>query len=148
MRVNVLFQRSLVLPVALTVLGFAALRSNAQTAIYTPIELPASREITDILTEQDIPTGFGGFARDYTVYLEEKILSFVTPACYLSEALDSVPQAGIAQLVEQRTENPRVGGSSPPPGIQVNQAKSPEAKGFGAFLFWALTGGGRFIGGF
>jgi hypothetical protein len=26
-------------------------------------------------------------------------------------------QAGIAQLVEQRTENPRVGGSSPPPGI-------------------------------
>jgi hypothetical protein len=25
-------------------------------------------------------------------------------------------QAGIAQLVEQRTENPRVGGSSPPPG--------------------------------
>jgi hypothetical protein len=71
MRVNVLFQRSLVLPVALTVLGFAALRSNAQTAIYTPIELPASREITDILTEQDIPTGFGGFARDYTVYLED-----------------------------------------------------------------------------
>ena len=25
--------------------------------------------------------------------------------------------AGIAQLVEQWTENPRVGGSSPPPGI-------------------------------
>ena len=25
--------------------------------------------------------------------------------------------AGIAQLVEQRTENPRVGGSIPPPGI-------------------------------
>lgn len=27
--------------------------------------------------------------------------------------------AGIAQLVEQRTENPRVGGSSPPPGIFI-----------------------------
>ena len=26
-------------------------------------------------------------------------------------------RAGIAQLVEQRTENPRVGGSNPPPGI-------------------------------
>jgi hypothetical protein len=48
-----------------------AVRTNAQTAIYNPIELPASREITDVLTEQDIPTGFGGFARDYTVYLED-----------------------------------------------------------------------------
>ena len=43
--------------------------------------------------------------------------------------------AGIAQLVEQRTENPRVTGSSPVPGIQVNQAKSSESKRFGAFYF-------------
>ncbi len=28
-------------------------------------------------------------------------------------------QAGIAQLVEQRTENPRVRGSSPRPGIPI-----------------------------
>lgn len=34
--------------------------------------------------------------------------------------------AGIAQSVEQWTENPRVGGSSPPPGIKENQAKSPQ----------------------
>ena len=31
--------------------------------------------------------------------------------------------ARIAQVVEQRTENPRVGGSSPPPGIVKLQSK-------------------------
>ena len=31
--------------------------------------------------------------------------------------------AGIAQLVEQWTENPRVGGSSPPPGITESIGK-------------------------
>ena len=30
-------------------------------------------------------------------------------------------RARIAQVVEQRTENPRVGSSSLPPGIQENQ---------------------------
>ncbi len=30
--------------------------------------------------------------------------------------------AGIAQLVEQRTENPRVPGSSPGPGIHIDRA--------------------------
>jgi hypothetical protein len=68
---NSLLQRGLVLPAALMVVGVGAVRTSAQTAIYNPIELPASREITDVLTEQDIPTGFGGFARDYTVYLED-----------------------------------------------------------------------------
>jgi hypothetical protein len=38
--------------------------------MYNPIPLPASREINDTLSEQDIPTGVGGFARDYTVSLE------------------------------------------------------------------------------
>ena len=42
----------------------------AQTRVYNPIPLPASREITDRLTTQDIPTGFGGHARDYTVQLQ------------------------------------------------------------------------------
>ncbi|MDJ0708233.1 MAG: peptidase, partial [Leptolyngbyaceae cyanobacterium MO_188.B28] len=45
--------------------------ANAQERVYNPIELPKSREITDTLSNQDIPTGFGGFARDYTVYLED-----------------------------------------------------------------------------
>ena len=34
---------------------------------------------------------------------------------------DKIIFAGIAQLVEQRTENPCVGGSSPPPGTQKNK---------------------------
>jgi hypothetical protein len=33
-------------------------------------------------------------------------------------------RAGIAQLVEQRTENPRARGSSPRPGIYSNLASS------------------------
>jgi hypothetical protein len=64
-------RRGLLLPMALTVLGFSAASVRAQTAMYSPIEMPDTREINDLLTEQDIPTGFGGFARDYTVYLED-----------------------------------------------------------------------------
>ena len=38
--------------------------------------------------------------------------------CLGAQAKAAMPLvAGIAQLVEQWTENPRVGGSSPPPGI-------------------------------
>jgi hypothetical protein len=68
---NSLLQRGLVLPAALMVVGVGAVRTSAQTAIYNPIELPASREITDTLSDSDIPTGVGGFARDYTVLLED-----------------------------------------------------------------------------
>ena len=41
--------------------------------------------------------------------------------------------ARIAQLVEQRIENPRVGGSSPPPGTTFSLMKSLFALGFLAF---------------
>ncbi len=34
-------------------------------------------------------------------------------------------KAGIAQLVEQRTENPRVGSSNLPPGIHLNPFYNP-----------------------
>ena len=43
--------------------------AQAQPKIYAPIPLPASQQITDTLTHKDIPTGDGGFARDYTVKL-------------------------------------------------------------------------------
>ena len=42
--------------------------------------------------------------------------------------------AGIAQVVEQKTENLRVGGSTPPPGTILRQAsfaKASEPKGYG-----------------
>lgn len=52
-----------------TLSGLGALSANAQ-AMYNPIRVPATNEITDTLTERDIPTGFGGFARDYIVTFE------------------------------------------------------------------------------
>jgi len=60
------------MPIALTcTIGFSAAKVQAQNAIYTPIPMPDSREIVDNLSENDIPTGVGGFARDYTVRLED-----------------------------------------------------------------------------
>lgn len=41
--------------------------AQAQTPLYTPIPMPADNAIDDMLSESDIPTGFGGFARDYSV---------------------------------------------------------------------------------
>ncbi|WP_197285198.1 MULTISPECIES: PPC domain-containing protein [Planktothricoides] len=43
---------------------------NAQV-IYNPIDLKGRYEITDVLSEKDIPTGQGGFARDYRVTLTD-----------------------------------------------------------------------------
>ena len=49
-------------------IGYSAL---AQSKLYNPIALPPSNEIVDKLTENDIPTGTGGFARDYLVKLNQ-----------------------------------------------------------------------------
>ncbi len=43
---------------------------NAQV-IYNPIDLKGRYEVTDTLSEKDIPTGQGGFARDYRVNLTD-----------------------------------------------------------------------------
>lgn len=43
--------------------------AKAQNQIYNPIPLILGTEISDILSEKDIPTGQGGFARDYIVTL-------------------------------------------------------------------------------
>lgn len=61
----------LVVPLATVMLGMSAIAATAQNTMYNPIRLPASNEITDSLTDRDIPTGFGGFARDYVVTLAE-----------------------------------------------------------------------------
>ncbi|WP_411675340.1 PPC domain-containing protein [Dulcicalothrix desertica] len=39
--------------------------------VYSPLPLPSTYEVTDSLTDKDIPTGQGGFARDYTVKLNK-----------------------------------------------------------------------------
>ena len=48
-------------------------------------------------------------------YLELSNVVWFAPDCQ-SGPLRGRKDARVAQLVEQRTENPRVGGSSPPPG--------------------------------
>ena len=50
--------------------GLGVLPAKAQQQMYSPIALPDSYEVQDILSEQDIPTGEGSFARDYAVRLE------------------------------------------------------------------------------
>lgn len=49
------------------------LSSNAlaQSKMYQPINIKENQVIADKLTANDIPTGEGGFARDYVIYLNE-----------------------------------------------------------------------------
>lgn len=61
---------SLLLGAALLVMKLTALPVNAQVKLYNPIDLSSQKEIADTLTERDIPTGEGGFARDYIVNLK------------------------------------------------------------------------------
>ena len=37
--------------------------------VYAPVTLPPNGEVEDTLSERDIPTGDGGFARDYKIQL-------------------------------------------------------------------------------
>ncbi len=52
-------------------LGLSAAPTRAQNRIYAPIPLSPGKEISDKLSDRDIPTGQGGFARDYAVTLKE-----------------------------------------------------------------------------
>lgn len=62
----------LIIPPTLLTLGIGIGHSAlAQSKLYNPIALPPSNEVTDKLTENDIPTGLGGFARDYLVKLNK-----------------------------------------------------------------------------
>ncbi|HSM83146.1 MAG TPA: PPC domain-containing protein [Nodosilinea sp.] len=70
MQFQLRLQRGLLLPLALATVALTSMQANAQTSVYSPIPLPASREVNDTLSDRDIPTGAGGFARDYTVDLE------------------------------------------------------------------------------
>ena len=41
--------------------------SSPSAQFYSPLPLPSSNEVSDTLTDKDIPTGSGGFYRDYRV---------------------------------------------------------------------------------
>jgi Bacterial pre-peptidase C-terminal domain len=61
----------LLAPIAALAVGMNALSAKADTLIYNPIPMPATNEVTDTLSDKDIPTGVGGFSRDYVVNLKE-----------------------------------------------------------------------------
>lgn len=61
----------LILPAALLVIGISTTASVALPKLYNPVPLPPGNEVTDQLSEKDIPTGEGGFARDYKVRLNK-----------------------------------------------------------------------------
>ncbi|KGF73119.1 peptidase [Neosynechococcus sphagnicola sy1] len=55
---------------SLVTLGVDFPAAHAQGRLYTPIPITVNQAVTDTLSEQDIPTGQGGFARDYAVSLQ------------------------------------------------------------------------------
>ncbi|MEH1935590.1 MAG: PPC domain-containing protein [Nostoc sp.] len=61
----------MIIPATLLAIGTSTSAAFAQNKLYSPIPLSSSAEITDSLSDKDIPTGQGGFARDYTVKLEK-----------------------------------------------------------------------------
>jgi hypothetical protein len=54
----------------IAVLMSTAAMAQSSNRSYAPIPLTPGKEINDRLTEADIPTGQGNFARDYTVPLQ------------------------------------------------------------------------------
>jgi hypothetical protein len=62
----------LTLFVTLLLAGSYETAANAQNnKIYAPIPLTPGKQVSDTLSEKDIPTGQGGFARDYKLSLTE-----------------------------------------------------------------------------
>ncbi len=62
----------IILPVTLLAIGISTRAAFAQNKFYTPIPLTTiGTELSDTLSDKDIPTGQGGFARDYSVKLNK-----------------------------------------------------------------------------
>lgn len=60
-----------ILAIGLAIFSINAAQAQDKSAsLYNPINLTANKEIFDTLSDKDIPTGDGGFARDYRVRLE------------------------------------------------------------------------------
>lgn len=66
------FHKIIILPATLLAIGMSTTSAFAQSSkLYSPIILTDFKEISDTLSEKDIPTGQGGFARDYAVKLNK-----------------------------------------------------------------------------
>ncbi len=59
----------LLISATLLPVGMSTTTAIAQSKLYSPIPLPANNQVSDKLSDKDIPTGQGGFARDYSVKL-------------------------------------------------------------------------------
>lgn len=68
---NILATAKLGIGITFCALGLQTLPVQAQSKIYDPPSITSEKEISDTLTENDIPTGEGGFARDYHVQLQK-----------------------------------------------------------------------------
>jgi Bacterial pre-peptidase C-terminal domain len=65
-------QRVIILPATLLAMSISANAAFAQNKLYSPIPLTtSSSEFSDTLSDKDIPTGQGGYARDYAVKLNK-----------------------------------------------------------------------------
>ncbi|AUB40956.1 putative protein, containings caspase domain [Nostoc flagelliforme CCNUN1] len=61
----------IIIPATLLAISISTSVTFAQSKLYSPIPLSNSTEFSDRLSDKDIPTGQGGFARDYTVKLDK-----------------------------------------------------------------------------
>lgn len=66
-----LTQHFLAIPAIALSLSLSAEAVRAQNDLYNPALLPQSGQVNGTLSEEDVPTGQGGFAHDYLVELEE-----------------------------------------------------------------------------
>lgn len=61
----------LAIGIAFCGLALQTLPVHAESKMYNPSAITSETEISDVLTKDDIPTGDGGFARDYFVELQK-----------------------------------------------------------------------------
>ncbi|HYW19692.1 MAG TPA: PPC domain-containing protein [Nodularia sp. (in: cyanobacteria)] len=64
-------RRLMMIPATLLVMGINPSVGFAQNKLYSPIPLTPSTELSDTLSVKDIPTGQGGFGRDYMLNLNK-----------------------------------------------------------------------------
>lgn len=58
--------------IAIAITGFAPVSSaQVRTLIYKPTAIASGVDVSDILTDKDIPTGQKGFARDYAINVQK-----------------------------------------------------------------------------
>lgn len=62
---------TLAMGIVLCSFGLPTLLAQAESKMYNPTVITSETEVSDTLTVDDIPTGDGGFARDYLVELEK-----------------------------------------------------------------------------